>query len=262
MGLAVLLVDPLHEVFLGVVDDVVRADLLQALQLAGELAQAITSAPASFEEHRAGAHPPEAPRTRMRSFGWIWPMVYIMRIARGDGQAGRVLEAHLGGQPHEVVRRHARTGEAAGAHLADEPARADPVDRVDHHALADFPVADVGAERDDLAGEVEAHDRRHRHLDARHAAAREDVVVVQRAGAHAYQRLSGPGHRVRVIGLVLDRAGPPCSWITAAFIETPSLPFVPKPCDRPCWCRRAAARTRRTPFADAGTRAHWRARSA
>src|SRR5580765_4039755 len=106
-----------------------------------------------------------------------------------------------------MVRRHlAEVGEAAGTHLADEPAGADPVDWIDHHALADFPVADAGAHGGDLAGEVEAHDGGHRHLDARHAAPREDVVVVQRAGAHAHQDLAGGGRRVRIVGLVLNGA--------------------------------------------------------
>src|SRR5262249_8588223 len=118
------------------------------------------------------------------------------------------LEADLGGQAHEVVHRHrAELREAARTHFPDQPAGADPVDRIDHHALADFPIADVRAERGNLAGEIEAHDGGHRHLDARHAPTREDVVVVEGAGAHAYQRLSGRGHRVRVIGLVLDRSG-------------------------------------------------------
>ena len=66
------------------------------------------------------------------------------------------------------------------ADLADQAAGPDPVDRVNEHALADFPLFDIGANLNDLAGKIQTHDARHRHLDARHSVAGKDIMIVQR----------------------------------------------------------------------------------
>ena len=95
-------------------------------------------------------------------------------------------------------------GKTAMPHLTDQPAAADPVDRIDQDAVANRPVAHPRPERSDVAGEVDAHDAGHRHLDPRHAAAREDVMVVQARGPHTYENLTGcrPGFRE-----ILHRSG-------------------------------------------------------
>ena len=46
---------------------------------------------------------------------------------------------------------------------------------------------------EDFAGNIEPYDHRHRHLDAGHAAAREDVVVVQRRGLHRHDHIPFAG---------------------------------------------------------------------
>ena len=104
-------------------------------------------------------------------------------------------------------RQLAELGEPAVPHLADQPAVADAVGRVDQHALADFPVAHRRTERHDLAGEIVAHDARHRHLDAGHAAPREEIVIVERSRAHAHDRIVRTRHRIRKVRFVFDRAG-------------------------------------------------------
>ena len=85
--------------------------------------------------------------------------------------------------------------------LAGQPAL-DPVDRVAEHPVAELPARDAGADRSDLAGNVEPHDRRHRDPDPRHAAAGEHVVVVERRGANPQHHVALARHRVGEIRLV------------------------------------------------------------
>src|SRR3989304_533471 len=89
-----------------------------------------------------------------------------------------------------------RTGDAAPAppvpHLAHAAAGPAPVHGIDHDPVAGLPLRHGAAGLDDVAGEVDAHDAGHGHLDARHAAAREDVVVVERGGAHLDDHILGP----------------------------------------------------------------------
>ena len=59
---------------------------------------------------------------------------------------------------------------------------------------------------DDLAGEVDAHDAGHRHLDAGHAAPREDVVVVERRRLHRDDDFARGRLWIGKSGLVADRA--------------------------------------------------------
>jgi hypothetical protein len=62
--------------------------------------------------------------------------------------------------------------------LACQPAL-DPVDRIAEHSVTNLPAGNTGTCRGDFAGDIEAHDGRHRDLDPRHAAAGEDVVVIE-----------------------------------------------------------------------------------
>ena len=115
---------------------------------------------------------------------------HAMRRAIRDRQRRGIDEADVVGNPHQLMRaRAAQLGETAMHGLAHQPAF-HAVDRIDQHAIADRPALDTGTDRGDLAGDVEAHDQRHRHLDARHAATGEHVVVIQRRGAHADQHVA------------------------------------------------------------------------
>src|SRR5437016_3589549 len=91
-------------------------------------------------------------------------------------------------------------GEAAMHGLADEAAL-DPVDRIADDAVADPPALDPRAERGDLAGDIEPHDRRHRDADARHAAAGEDIVVIERGRPHPHDDIAFAGDRIGEIAL-------------------------------------------------------------
>jgi len=53
------------------------------------------------------------------------------------------------------------------------------------------PILPHIANFDDLAGHIETDNNRQRHLDARHALHREDVVIVERRGAHTDDHRSG-----------------------------------------------------------------------
>ena len=82
MRLAVLVVDPFHEILVRVVDDVVCAELFQARSLSALDAHTMTSAPASFAScTQQVPTPPEAPRISTFSPACTWPMVSIMRSA-------------------------------------------------------------------------------------------------------------------------------------------------------------------------------------
>ena len=71
-----------------------------------------------------------------------------------------------------------------------------------------FHFATPGADLGDLARHVEADDDRQRHLDAGHAFDGEDVVVVERRGAHADDDVAFDGLRHRIVGDDLrDRRG-------------------------------------------------------
>ena len=80
---------------------------------------------------------------------------------------------------HQLMRAcPAKLGQAAMDRLAHQAAF-DAVDGVDHDTVAFLPAGHARPDLGDLAGYVEAHDGGHRHLDAGHAAAGEDVVVVE-----------------------------------------------------------------------------------
>src|SRR5215470_4124759 len=107
-----------------------------------------------------------------------------------------------------MMRGHtAIFGEAAVPHLAEQAARPHAIDGVDHHAIAGLPPRHRAARLHDVAGEVHAHDARHGHLDPRHAPPREDVVVVQRGGAHLEDHVLGPRLRIGEVAHDLDRPG-------------------------------------------------------
>ena len=116
--------------------------------------------------------------------------------AVGHRQRGGLLEADAVGDADELRRAHAAALREPAVHGLAHQAAADPIDRVDEDAVADRPAGDVGAERVDLARDVEAHDHRHRDVDARHAPPREDVVIVERRGADAHDHLARSRHRV------------------------------------------------------------------
>src|SRR6185503_6557918 len=68
--------------------------------------------------------------------------------------------------------------EPAVHHLAHQPLLA--VERVHQHAVAALPAVHAAADFNNLARDIEPDDHGHGHLDAGHAAHREDIVIVER----------------------------------------------------------------------------------
>ena len=133
---------------------------------------------------------------------------HAMRGAVGDRQRRRLREVDRGIELEQHMSRHTHQfGKAAIHGLAQETAR-DPVGRIDQHPISWREAGDPGPHRRDLARHVVASDQRQRHLDAGHALAGEQVVVVEGAGAHAHQRVARPGHGIAVIGLVDELVQP------------------------------------------------------
>src|SRR6266508_147021 len=138
-----------------------------------------------------------------------------------------------------MMRWHAAVfGEAAMPHLTEEPARPDAIDRIDHDAIAGLPSCHRTARLHDVAREVHAHDPRHGHLDARHAPAREDVVVIEGGGAHLEDDVVRPRPGVGKGALDLDGSG------TAVLVDDRGFHAFVSICR--CWrasCRRATRST-------------------
>ena len=124
---------------------------------------------------------------------------HAVRGAVGDRQRRGIFEADAGRHRHQLVGGDAAIfRHAAVEHLAHQAFLL--VDRVDQHAVAGFPASHAGADLGDLARHVEPDDHRQRHLDARHAAHGEDVVIVERRRTHADDHFAVAGLRRRVIG--------------------------------------------------------------
>src|SRR6185295_1958198 len=197
-----------HEVTAGVVDDVVRTEPVQALDLlvaagagddggAGHLGQ----------EHAAGAHAAAGPEDEDALAGGDAALRHhhAMCGAVRHRQRGGVGERHAGGNADQLMGADATAfGEAAVDGFTHEPT-AHAIDRGYEHAIADCPALDARAELGDLAGQVQAHDGRHGDLDAGHPAQREDVVIVERRRAHGHDDLPWPGVRIRE-ALIVDQA--------------------------------------------------------
>src|SRR5215472_7173140 len=121
----------------------------------------------------------------------------------GAGQRGGGFEPDAVGHPDQLMGAQAAILRQPAMHGFADKAALDPVDRVAEHPVANLPAVnaavdsavDPGAERDDLAGDVEAHNRWHRDPDPRHPAAREDVVIIERGGAHAQYDIAVAGDR-------------------------------------------------------------------
>jgi len=121
---------------------------------------------------------------------------HAARRAVGAGQRRGRFKADAVGDRDELMRLEAAIlGQSAMHGLAGQPAL-DPVYRVAEHAVPHLPSRDAGADRCDLAGDVETHDGRHRDPDPRHAAAGENVVLVERRGTHAQYDITVAGARV------------------------------------------------------------------
>src|SRR5262249_38625484 len=162
------LMDPLHEVLLGVVEEMDGTQLLQACQLgvAARAGDDVRSDEAP-ELHAAGPHATRGSQDEHLVAALHLPdgVHHAHGGAVGHGQARRRVVGDVVGQGHEVVHGHAAVlGEAAVPHLAEEPARPYTIDGIDHHAIAGLPARHFAARRHDVAGEVHAHDARHGHL--------------------------------------------------------------------------------------------------
>ena len=118
-------------------------------------------------------------------------------------------------------------GQPAMHGLAGQPAL-DSVDRIAEHAVTDLPTRDLGANRGDLAGNVEPHDGRHRDLDPGHAAAGEDIVVVERGGADAKHHIARAGGRVGEVRFVAQPAGAMLAQYHSLHWIIPVLSSVPQ----------------------------------
>ena len=137
------------------------------------------------EDDAAGTDPAARPKDKHAVARLHRPMgdQHAMGGAIGDRQRSRVLEANARGHDDQLVGGDAAVlGHAAVEHLAHEPLPL--VERIDQHAIADFPTAHAGPELRDFPRHVEADHHRQRHLDARHAAHGEHVVIVEGRRAH------------------------------------------------------------------------------
>ena len=95
-------------------------------------------------------------------------------------------------------------GEAAVPHLPDQAARPLAIHRIDEYPVAYSPIVHSLADFHDLASEIQTHDARHGDLDAGHAAAGEDVVVVESGCPHRHHDFVGSGGGIGEIGIDLD----------------------------------------------------------
>ena len=124
--------------------------------------------------------------------------------AVGDRQRRRRCVGHVVGQADQLRGLHPDLlGETAVHRLAEELAEL-AIDRIDHHAVAHVPARHLGAKRGDLAGDVDAHDQGHAELDAGHAAQREQVVIVERAGLDPQHHVGRAGHGIGPVHLEAD----------------------------------------------------------
>ena len=89
--------------------------------------------------------------------------------------------------------------------LAGQPAL-DPVDRIAEHTVANFPTGNVRTCGRDLAGNIETHNGRHRDLDPWHAAAGENIVIIERGGANPHHHVARTGRRVGEDRLIAQSA--------------------------------------------------------
>ena len=132
---------------------------------------------------------------------------HAQRCPVRDRQARRIFVRDAVRQRDQVMRRHfAELGEPAVRHLADQPGVVDSIHGIDQHPVALLPRLDCRTRRDDFAGEIDAHDAGHRHLDAGHAAPRKEVVVVERGRAHAHDDVVRARYRVGKVRFDIDRA--------------------------------------------------------
>ena len=170
---------------------------------------------------------------------------HAQRRAVGHGEGGGICEAHAVGNADQLVcPRAAQLGEPAMHRLAHQ-ATFDPIDRIDEHAVAFLPAGDTGPDLGDLAGHVEPHDDRHRHFDSGHAAPREDIVVVERAGLDRQDDVALAGLWIGKAGLEGEVFGSAIGADDGSFHVRHLLRLVscrPAAACRSCWCRRAASR--------------------
>ena len=103
---------------------------------------------------------------------------HAVRGAVRDWQRGRRLETHAGRHGDELVGGdEAILRHPAVEHFPHQAFRL--VERIDKDALAGGPASHARPDLGDLTRHVEAEHDRQRHLDSRHAAHREDVVIVE-----------------------------------------------------------------------------------
>src|SRR4051794_23309903 len=81
-------------------------------------------------------------------------------------------------------------------------------ERVDEAGVADLPAPDLGADGGDLAGDITSGDPRHRDRQTGHAAAYENIEIIQPARLDADQQIARADFRIRKIAIddVLDAA--------------------------------------------------------
>jgi hypothetical protein len=208
-------------------------------------AQAITSAPASLQ-----ATHPDAARCAQNEDPLALGHLSVGRHhaqcrAVGHGEGGSIREGHAVGNADQLVcAGSAQLGEPAMHRLAHQAAF-DPIDRIDEHTIALLPVGDTGTHRGDLAGHVEPHDDRHRHLDAGHAAPGEDIVVVERACFDRQDDVAFARLWIGKVGLEREALGSAMGADDSSFHVSYLLRAVsgrPAAVCRSCWCRRAVSR--------------------
>jgi hypothetical protein len=133
-----------------------------------------------------------------------------------------LFEADAVGDAHELMRAQPAILGQPAMHGFTGEATLDPVDRIAEHALAQLPSTHAGADRGDLAGDIEPHDRRHRNPDPRHAAPGEHIVIIERGGAHPQHNIALARHRIGEIRLKAQPVVAMLAQHQSSHLSTPS----------------------------------------
>ena len=192
--LAVDALDGIHHPFPGVVSNVIGTERRERAQLGGRAgagqnfrSEELRDLHARDADAAAGAEDQDLLAADQPAPGYE----HAVRRAVGERQAGGILERYLLRHGDELGGGHRdELGPAAVGRFPDHSgALAIPEHRVDQHPVTGLPGVRVGTDRHDFPGDVGPHDDRQRDPDPRHAAARENVVIVHRGGGNAQQHL-------------------------------------------------------------------------
>ena len=165
----------------------IRAEVFQALDFVGAgRARDDFRAELFGEQHAAGAYAAACAQHQylVAFFDGVVGDNHAVCRAVGHRQRRGLLERHVVRHGDQLIGGdQAFFGEAAVHHFAHQALFL--VQRIDQHAVTFFPASDSRADFKNFTGDIEANNHRKRHLDARHAAHGEHVVIVERGRADA-----------------------------------------------------------------------------